>query len=100
MDPQTPRTDELNAGLMAACQESAIYNFMLNHARTLELENARLLELLDDILTANDPHDKDGQFGTGTSPIQRAKSYLSNTSVSGPCPPSAGQPSKSTVSGG
>lgn len=25
---------------------------------------------------------------------------LSNTSVSGPCPPNAGQPSKSTVSGG
>ena len=30
---------------MAACQEPAIYNFMLNHARTLEIENAQLRQI-------------------------------------------------------
>lgn len=42
----TPRTDQLNNGLLSACQESAIYNFMLNHARTLERElNAAKAEI-------------------------------------------------------
>ena len=34
----TPRTDQLNNGLLSACQESAIYNFMLDNARQLERE--------------------------------------------------------------
>lgn len=46
----TPRTDQLNNGLLSACQESAIYNFMLNHARTLERElNAAKAENADNL---------------------------------------------------
>jgi hypothetical protein len=34
----TPETDSLHSGMLSACQDSAIYGFMLEHARRLERE--------------------------------------------------------------
>lgn len=44
----TPRTDQLNAGLLSACKESAIYDLMLDHACQLERENADLFARLNE----------------------------------------------------
>ena len=44
----TPRTDQLNAGLLSACKESAIYDLMLDFARQLERDITELNERLID----------------------------------------------------
>jgi hypothetical protein len=44
----TPETDSLHSGMLSACQESAIYGFMLEHARRLERQLAEAREELED----------------------------------------------------